>query len=179
MDTTTWKLLRKIHLIDVRAFLAINASPRHHDLCHGARLVSRTGDGWLYPLAPLLCLGVEPALAQGFFLALASALLIERLLYLVLKKGLRRNRPPQAIPGFRAQITASDEFSFPSGHTSAAFLFASVCCYCFGPGCAPLFLWAAAVGASRVVLGVHFPTDILAGATMGCSVALAICGELA
>ena len=95
------------------------------------------------------------------------AFLIERPVYWLLKNTLKRNRPPKAIPYFKASIVASDEFSFPSGHTSAAFLLAFLVSHHFGFLTLIVYMWASAVGMSRVLLGVHFPTDILAGACLG------------
>ena len=80
-------------------------------------------------------------------------------------------------------ITASDEFSFPSGHTSGAFLVATALTILLPPvGIAGyLYGWAALVALSRVILGVHFPLDTLAGALLGGSlawVALQLTGSL-
>jgi len=97
----------------------------------------------------------------------SAAFIIERAIYYVLKKNLKRRRPPAAIPGFRSLVTPSDEFSFPSGHTSGAFLFTTLCLLWFGVVALPLYFWASLVGLSRVLLGVHFPGDILAGAVIG------------
>jgi undecaprenyl-diphosphatase len=97
---------------------------------------------------------------------------LERPLYLVLKNVCRRDRPEATlkIPSF---IIPSDRFSFPSGHTSAAFLVATLVS-AFYPALAPLlFSWAIMVGMARVILGVHFPTDTLIGAVMGSTLALA------
>jgi len=97
---------------------------------------------------------------------------VERSLYWLLKNSLKRRRPPAAIPRFRAIITASDEFSFPSGHTSGAVLLAILVSSYIPALTIPLFGWMACVGLSRVILGVHFPADIIAGLALGGSIAL-------
>jgi len=137
---------------------------------------SRSADGHLYILLPLLYWLVSPMQGGAFFILAFKAFVAERLIYTVLKKKLKRRRPPAAIPGFKSLIVPSDEFSFPSGHTSAAFLFSTLCCLWFGAVALPLFAWAAVVGLSRVLLGVHFVTDVIAGALIGTTVALVLAG---
>jgi undecaprenyl-diphosphatase len=141
-------------------------------LAVNSRQVSRTADGHLYLILPLL---LAAATARGDLLAQHAVLAfaVERCLYWVLKNGLRRKRPAQALPGFESTIIASDEFSFPSGHSSAAFLFATLLVQHFGPLALPCYLWAMAVAMSRVYLGVHFPTDTLVGASLGVSIGFA------
>src|ERR1051326_7368999 len=60
-------------------------------------------------------------------------------------------------------------YSFPSGHTSGAYSVATSLSLAFPKWyvIAPSFLWAAAVGYSRMELGVHYPSDVLAGACIG------------
>lgn len=106
------------------------------------------------------------------FTVVLVAFVSERACYFVLKSHFRRNRPPQAIPGFQSVVQPSDQFSFPSGHTSAAFLAATMV-YLFLPEIGwILYPWACTVGMSRVLLGVHFPTDTVAGALLGSSIAI-------
>lgn len=103
---------------------------------------------------------------------LLAAFLIELPLYLLLKNLIRRSRPADAVESLSAFIRPSDRFSFPSGHTAAAFVFA-VAVSAFFSAWAPLvFALAVAIGLSRVLLGVHFPSDILAGAILGVGSAL-------
>ena len=179
MRTINWKWLHSVHRFDVRTFLAINRSPYHLNWSKAARRVSQSADGWLYLLLPIVAYDSDMPAAGPFVAALTLALLTERVVYLLTKNGFKRSRPPQAIPGFSSVITASDEFSFPSGHTSGAFLVATVCCYWLGIEYLWLYPWACLVGASRVLLGVHFPTDILAGAAMGSLMGLMISTAIA
>jgi len=135
-----------------------------------AQKISRSADGLLYLMLPLLYWLMNPVQGRTFFKLAFAAFVIERIIYYVLKKNLKRRRPPAVIPGFRSLVTPSDEFSFPSGHTSGAFLFSTLCVMWFGGIALPLYLWSSFVGFSRVLLGVHFPGDILAGAAIGSSV---------
>ena len=168
------RLLILCQQLDTRVLLW---SVRHRErraLPRGARWASRTGDGYVQVAVPCgLWFGGGDARA----LALQFAWLfgLERALYWVAKNGLRRRRPPDCVPSFTSMIVASDRFSFPSGHTSAAFLFAALV-QAQVPAQMPalgvaVFGWACAVGASRVALGVHFPSDILAGAALGLAIA--------
>jgi len=90
----------------------------------------------------------------------------------------KRNRPPAAIPGYQSEIKPSDQFSFPSGHTSAAFFMTSILVFAFPVLGWLLYPWACCVGAARVTLGVHFPTDIIAGGLMGHTIGLVLINHL-
>lgn len=162
------KFIQSVHRLDVLAFLKVVNLNTREGVALAARNISRTADGWLYPLIPLLVALFEPAKALQLFYVLASAYAIERCLYFSLKKSIKRNRPPVAIPGFKSLIIASDEFSFPSGHTSAAFLTVTTLVLFFPAASLHyLYFWSCCVALSRIVLGVHFPLDTLAGASLG------------
>ncbi|WP_444924562.1 phosphatase PAP2 family protein [Microbulbifer sp. DLAB2-AF] len=133
--------------------------------------LSKSGDGWL-TVAVLLSYIISNAATQ-LFIAAFSGLAVERSLYWTIKNTTRRRRPPQAIPGMRPIIIAHDRFSLPSGHTSAAFLFITFMTQQVSPMWGLGYIWATGVGAARVGLGVHFPSDIFAGALLGSCVAIA------
>ena len=138
--------------------------------------LSKTADGPLYLLfaGGLYWRGASADLQLVTLLALAFA--IELPAYLLLKNLFRRQRPAVALAGqIRAHINPSDRFSLPSGHTAGAFVLVG-CVAVMAPVWLPVaLLWGCLVGISRVLLGVHFPGDILAGMLLGsCSVGLAL-----
>lgn len=168
---TTIKALQTLHSLDVATFSRIVQWNTRRSLCRLARLVSASADGWPYLAIPLVLALISPSLAWQVLMVLATAFAIERVSYYLLKNSFKRNRPPNVIPGFQSVITASDEFSFPSGHTSGAFLMATVLVLLLPMGVVGyLYGWASMVALSRVVLGVHFPLDTVAGALLGSSI---------
>lgn len=165
------KLMQTIRAYDISLFLWVNQRKSQRILVRCARMISMSGDGYLY-VALAIGLSMSSQLEDALFLySLVFGFLIERTFYFAIKNVCRRERPPTAlkIPSF---IIPADRFSFPSGHTSAAFFVATLVGF-FYPICDLIMIpWAILIGMSRVILGVHFPTDTLIGAIMGNLLAL-------
>ncbi|WP_188751453.1 phosphatase PAP2 family protein [Marinobacterium zhoushanense] len=167
--------LHKLTAIDTRIFYWCNDLHRSLGMAPVSRFVSRLGDGVLYLLLGLGLALWEQELGLTFLEVGLIAFALELPLYLLLKNTIRRDRPCHRLAGFRAVIEPSDKFSFPSGHAAAAFLFATVLASFYPTLALGAFIVAAMIGLSRVLLGVHYPTDIAAGALLGvCSGVLSL-----
>jgi undecaprenyl-diphosphatase len=129
--------------------------------------ISHTGNGYYYPLVPAVLLLFDTRKAWIFFVTSLFAFVVELPLYKLLKNGIKRDRPCEVLLTVHRRISPSDQFSFPSGHTAAAFVMATLLSYFFPILSMPVFSWALLVGFSRIYLGVHYPTDILAGLVIG------------
>lgn len=165
------KLLNEIHQYDIMMFNRLFNARLHLVLANVSKYVSKSDDGYFYLLLAVWVYWHENY-TSSFLQAILLGFAIERPVYLVLKNGCRRNRPESALDDFRNVIKPSDQFSFPSGHASAAFMIAVICSFYYPPILLLLLCLTSLVGFSRVALGVHFPTDIVAGMSLGISAAL-------
>ena len=132
------------------------------------RLISWSANGCLYPFLVLYVhLTFGSSVSKPFFLSALLAFLLERLLYHFLKQSMKRDRPYERIVDVEFRVRPPDRFSFPSGHTASAFLMMTLVSNIFPALQTPMLCWGTSVGVARVSLGVHYPTDVLAGALLG------------
>ena len=146
---------------------------RANQRAHGTRWVpffgffSRIGDGvvWYLLMALLIAFGgARGALAALHMAAIGLASLG---LYKLVKALSKRPRPLMRRTGLHLSVAPLDEFSFPSGHTLHAVGFSLVACHYFPWLALILVPLSLCIAISRVVLGLHYPSDVAAAVVMG------------
>jgi undecaprenyl-diphosphatase len=164
-------MLTRLDHAELRLCVTFNRAVHRAGLRQLFRIASRLGDGpvW-YALIVLLPVFAGRA-ALGTSLRMAIAGLVGLLIYKALKQRLVRERPFITHDVIVRAALPLDRFSFPSGHTLHAICFTVLAIDAF-----PLLAWvlvplASLIALSRVVLGLHYPSDVLAGAALGVGIA--------
>jgi undecaprenyl-diphosphatase len=134
-------------------------------------IVSRLGDGvfWYALLAALLIF--DGMKAVGAVLHLVGSGVACTVLYKSIKAGTSRPRPFASHQGITLRATPLDQYSFPSGHTLHATAFTLIALSYYPALFWMLLPFSVLVALSRLVLGLHYPSDVIAGAGIGAMVA--------
>ena len=163
---TTWQRL-EAGGAERRLCLAMNRWCARHALRRLFGIVSRLGDGvfWYTLMGVLAVFGGSRGAICALHMALTG--IVAATMYRRLKRWTRRPRPFRAHDGIVPYIAPLDEFSFPSGHTLHAVSFTMIALAYF-PMLAPVLLpFTILVAMSRIVLGLHYPSDVMAATVIG------------
>ena len=164
-------IFQRADRFEIRLCLKVNGYCGLRFVRNVFRLISRLGDGWVWyaliVMMPLL-IGLNKTqlgLRVSFRMAFAGAVGVT--IYKLLKICLVRERPYIGFSAIECAIPPLDRYSFPSGHTLHAVLFTTLACQSVPDLAYLLVPFAGLVAASRIILGLHYPSDVMVGAALG------------
>jgi membrane-associated phospholipid phosphatase len=173
-EPSSW--LEDAKRVDVAVYAAVAATPTPSlDLAMGKLSQAADYSRLSIASAALLALGGGSAGRRAAVAGLASVGVTSAFVNVVVKPlGMRRrpDREASQVP-FARHVPMPASSSFPSGHSAAAFAFATGVGHTLPHAAAPLRALAARVAYSRVHTGVHYPGDVVAGSLMGSALAQA------
>jgi undecaprenyl-diphosphatase len=166
-------MLHFISTRDHKLMRRVNKWPAPKWIRLWAIAATRAGDGWLWCLFGLFILLFGGSSRLAATASAGSAALAGVGVFMAVKKFSGRRRPFEVEPHCWATLLPPDQFSFPSGHTITAFAVA-VSFSEFYPALMPALLFCAlSIAASRILLGMHFLSDVVVGALIGTGLAFA------
>lgn len=164
--------LQQIKTWDAELCAFCNRRSRNFTVRNLFRMASRLGDGvFWYTLMAALLLQYQGEALHAVLHMIAVGLL-GTAIYKFIKGKTLRPRPFNVYPAIKCVGKTLDQFSFPSGHTMHATAF-SIVVLAYYPGLFWLVVpFAVLVGLSRPILGLHYPSDVVAGAALGALLAV-------
>ena len=164
----------KILDLDLRGCLYFNNLSHTQSIALVFKIISRLGDGtfWFAMVAIMWLLQGPQYTIQVLYIVTFSS--IGTLIYKILKTKTVRPRPYQVHQVIRLGERPLDHFSFPSGHTLHAVMATTILGYVQPVLLVLMLPFTLLVALSRMILGLHYPTDVAVGALIGASVASAI-----
>lgn len=173
METNVYPVIEYFNDVESSLCLTINK------LCHRLwirrffSVISRLGDGGFWALMAASLVILDGTAAVPFIIQMLLTGAVGVCLYKLMKNRLVRERPYINHSEILCGTAPLDQYSFPSGHTLHATCFAILLSH-NEPLLTPIVLpFSLLVAASRVILGLHYPSDVVVGAAIGTALAVA------
>lgn len=167
----TKQLRLYLNEIDTRLCIRVNKTSHFKLVRLFFRLISRLGDGVFWYTAMLAIVVANGNDGVPATLHMIGGGLLGLVIYRWLKNKTLRPRPYQIHQDIWLTGHALDQFSFPSGHTLQAVLMSTLAISFYPILALPLIIFTSLVAISRIVLGLHYPSDVIAGGLLGFSIA--------
>ena len=167
MVSRATQVMRRFDAAELSLCVQLNRACARRSVREFFRAISRLGDGVFWYALMLVLPILFGDVGRHAALQMVATGLVGVALYKGLKRTLVRERPFISDARIHLGTAPLDRYSFPSGHTLHAVSFTILVSTYFPEFAVLLVPFAALVAASRVVLGLHYPTDVLAGAVLG------------
>lgn len=161
------KLLHDLNDREIPLCLLFNRINRWKPVSYFFGVISRLGDGIFWYLLMLMLPLIYGWEAASVTLHMGLSALLGLVVYKWLKTSTERVRPYSHNDNIFQNVAALDQFSFPSGHTLHAVNFTLVLLHYYPEWALLVVPFAVLVALSRVILGLHYPSDVLIGAAIG------------
>jgi membrane-associated phospholipid phosphatase len=157
--------LKRLLDLDARLSAKLRVAERPGFLRTVAAILAHSGDSWFWWAGLLLLWWRGDVFWRPWALTMLISIIVMAAVVMIVKFTIRRRRPEGEWGGF---YRSTDPHSFPSGHAVRAVLIA-VLAIGMGPWWVALILciWAPLVVLARVAMGVHYLSDVIAGAVLG------------
>ena len=165
------QMLTRMQAWDSALCVSVSHTSQYRMIRAWFRVISRLGDGMFWYVLMLGILAVQQGAGVKPVLHMLAAGLTGTIIYKWLKHKTHRPRPYQVHQDVFVTGKPLDRFSFPSGHTLHADAFGMVALFYFPLLAILLIPFIVMVAMSRVILGLHYPSDVLAGAAIGYAIA--------
>lgn len=165
-------MLSMMYDFECRLFRYVNKGFHIKPLNLYFRLVTHLGSAFFTIFTSLCLLLFMPEQHKNVAIYSAGALVISHLPVAIIKKWYPRKRPYLVLENTSVTSNPLKDYSFPSGHTTACFSIIVPIILSFPTTALVLIPLAVSVAMSRIVLGLHYPSDVAAGIILGSATAL-------
>ena len=157
---------------DTELLLSLNGLAANSGIANLSSITTQFGSEVILGLIGLVLYLLSTKENTKILIGVLIAITISDFVLSILKGSYFRPRPYQALSGVNLPLGIDEASSFPSGHATRAFAVVALITIQKGKKYAPLLLLSAGVAVSRVIIGLHFPSDVLAGGFLGIALAV-------